>query len=154
MKNEETAERRSEPRVEPKGPVRVRILGPGQTVEGQLEDINHAGAFVTTPAQLSKGTQVLIEIEIPGELDEKPLPAVIVRRRAEVTRPNRTLPPGLGLKFVAQTDKELELVHQTVTTLLAVDLLGHGSGNNNEHKPNDTVAYGRPFYRPDTKPRS
>ena len=155
MKEEtSTSEKRSEQRVEPVGPVRVRILLPGQDIEGQLEDINNAGAFVTTAIELKKGIQVLLEIEIPGELELKSLPAVVVRRRAEVCRPNRMLPPGLGLKFVAQTEHELELIRQTVMTMLAIDLLGHGSHQHNTNKPNDTVSYGRPFYRPDSDPRS
>ena len=132
----------------------MRILCPGQTVEGHLEDINNAGAFVATLTELNKGIQVLLEIEIPGELGGKRLPAVVVRRRAEVRRPSRILPPGLGLKFVAHTEEELDLIHQTVTTMLAVDLLGHGNPNNIEDNPNDTVAYGRPFYRPDSDPHS
>lgn len=154
MKDEATPERRSEPRIAPERPVPVRILCSGQTVEGQLEDINNAGAFVATVTVLSKGTSVLLEIEIPGELDGKKLPAVIARRRTEASRPNRNLPPGLGLKFVAHTEKERELIRHTITTLLAIDLLGHGNRNDSEHKPNDTVAYGRPFYRPDSDPSS
>ena len=114
------------------------------------EDINNAGAFVTTVSELKKGTQVLLEIEIPGELETKSLPAVIVRRRAEVCRPNCILPPGLGLKFVAQSEQELDLIRQTVTTMLAIDLLGHGAKPQEKDKPSDTVAYGRPFYRPDS----
>jgi hypothetical protein len=152
MRKETTAERRGDLRVKPQGPVPVHILCPGQSIEGHLEDINNAGAFVTTATELSKGTHVLLEIEIPGELDGRPLPAVVVRRRAEVSRPNGVLPPGLGLKFVAHDDKELDLIHQTVTTLLAIDLLGHGNRNDDEQKPSDTVAYGRPFYRPDSDP--
>ena len=154
MKNEATTERRREPRVKPQGPVPVRILCPGQTVEGHLEDINNAGAFVATLTELNKGTEVLLEIDIPGELDGKRLPAVVVRRRAEVRRPGRVLPPGLGLKFGAHTEEEIELIRQTVTTMLAVDLLGHGNRSNNEDNPNDTVAYGRPFYRPDSDPHA
>jgi hypothetical protein len=153
-KDTATSERRAEQRVEPAGPVKVRILLPGEEIEGQLEDINNAGAFVTTITELKKGTQVLLEIEVPGEKAVKSLPAVVVRRRAEVCRPNQVLPPGLGLKFMAQTEHELELIRQTVMTMLAVDLLGHGGGKEKDNKPADTVSYGRPFYRPDSDPRA
>ena len=153
-KDTATSERRAEQRVEPAGPVKVKILLPGEEIDGRLEDINNAGAFVTTVIELKKGTQVLLEIEVPGEREVKSLPAVVVRRRAEVCRPNQVLPPGLGLKFTARTQQELELIRQTVMTMLAIDLLGHGGGQEKDNKPADTVAYGRPFYRPDSDPQA
>jgi hypothetical protein len=119
--------------------------------DGTLEDINNAGAFVVTELDLKKGDRVQLEIEIPGEGDTKILSATVARRRAEVRRHQEILPPGLGLKFMAQTQEDLDYIQQVVVRLLALDLLGRGSKRYYPPGPNDTVSYGRPFYRPDTK---
>jgi hypothetical protein len=144
-------ERRAQRRVQPSGPIRVHILSLGQMAEGTLEDINNAGAFVVTDLELKKGDRVQLEIAIPGEGDTKILPATVARRRAEVRRHKEVLPPGLGVKFVAQTQEDLDYIQQVVMRLLACDLLGQGSKRQYPPGPNDTVSYGRPFYRPDSK---
>ena len=144
-------ERRTERRVQTSGPIRVHILSLGQMAEGTLEDINNAGAFVVTDADLKKGDRVQLEIEIPGEGDTKILSATVARLRAEVRHQQEVLPPGLGVKFVAQTQEDLDYINQVVVRLLAFDLLGRGGKRQYPPGPNDTVAYGRPFYRPDSK---
>ncbi len=144
-------ERRTQRRVQPSDPIPVRILSLGQMNEGTLEDINNAGAFVVTDADLKKGDRVQLEIEIPGEGETKILAATIAHRRAEIRRQEEVLPQGLGVSFVAPTQEDLDYIQQVVVRLMACDLLGRRGKRYYPPGPNDTVSYGRPFYRPDSK---
>jgi hypothetical protein len=148
MKKEAIAERRREPRVRPENLIRVRLHMPDQLDEGHLEDINNFGAFVTTNLELMSGTRIDLEIEVPGEPQAKLLPAVIVRRRAEVHYPDRSLPGGLGMKFVANTQEELDHIRQTVITTLSLDLLGHGLKRGSAPGAEETSACAVPNGRP------
>ena len=147
MKKEATKERRREPRVRPAGVVRVRLHLPDQLHEGHLEDINNFGAFVTTNLELKSGTRINLEIEVPGEPRATTLPAVIVRRRAEVHYPDKSLPGGLGMKFVANTPEELDHIRQTVITALSLDLLGHGLKRGSAPGAEETIAFTAPSVR-------
>jgi hypothetical protein len=120
---------------------------PGQLHEGQLEDINNFGAFVTTNLDLKSGTRINLVIEIPGEPQASTLPAVIVRRRAEVHFPDKSLPGGVGMKFVANTQEELDYIRQTVITTLSVDLLGHGLKRGSAPGAEETLVFSAPNFR-------
>jgi hypothetical protein len=121
---------------------------PGKLHEGHLEDINNFGAFVTTNLDLMSGTRIDLEIDIPGESQAKLLPAVIVRRRAEVHYPDKSLPGGLGMKFVANTREELDYIRQTVITTLSLDLLGHALKRGSAPGAEETSAFRVPNCRP------
>ena len=148
MKEEDTVERRREPRVRPVSHIRVRIHLPDRLDEGHLEDINNFGAFVTTNLDLKSGTRLDLEIAVPGEPETKLLPAVIVRRRAEVLHPDQSLRAGLGMKFVANTREELDHIRQTVITTLSLDLLGHGLKRGSAPGAEEAFAFGSPACRP------
>jgi hypothetical protein len=109
-----------------------------------LEDINNFGAFVTTNLDLMSGTRIGLEIDIPGEPHAKLLPAVIVRRRAEVHYPDKSLPGGLGVKFVANTRDELDRIRQTVITTLSLYLLGHGLKRGSAPGAEETATFSVP----------
>jgi hypothetical protein len=145
MKKEATVERRREPRV---SPIRVRMHLSDRLGEGHLEDINNFGAFVTTDLDLMSGTRIDLEIDIPGQEERSMLPAVIVRRRAEVRYPDRSLPGGLGMRFVANNREELDRIRQTVITTLSLDLLGHGLKRGSAPGVEDTMAFGPSQLRP------
>ena len=55
------------------------------------------------------------------------------------------------MKFLVDTPDELEAVQQIVTKTLAISLLGHKKPKPPQN-PNDTIAFGQPFYMPDSMP--
>ena len=59
-------DRRRQPRVRTEGEIKVRILASGKLSEGQLVDLNNAGAFVATDLVLEKGEKVHLELDIPA----------------------------------------------------------------------------------------
>jgi hypothetical protein len=136
MKKEE---RRREPRVRPAGPIRVGIQLTDRLEEGYLEDINNFGAFVTTELSLRSGTRLNLAIHLPGEPEAKLLPAIVVRRRAEIEHAATCLPAGLGMKFIANTREELDFIRHTVITTLSLDLLGHGLRRGSAPSAEETV---------------
>ncbi len=148
MTNESVVDRRGQIRVHPEERFKVHILVLGERNEGYLEDINNVGAFVATTLDLKKGTRVHLELEIPGQPQPSTLPAVVARRRAERHDSQNTRPAGLGIMFITETEKDSRLVKQVVTTALAIDLLGQDKSKRRARGPSDTLAYGRPFYRP------
>ena len=68
-------DRRRQPRVRTEGEIKVRILASGKLSEGQLVDLNNAGAFVATDLVLEKGEKVHLELDIPGDPKTQPLPS-------------------------------------------------------------------------------
>ena len=147
MTNPATVDRRGQTRVQPEERFKVHILALGERTEGYLEDINNVGAFVATSLELKKGTRVHLEIEIPGQRQPSVLPAFVARLRAGENDSQKTRPAGLGLMFIIDSDEDLLLVSQVVTTALAIDLLGQDKSKKRTGGPSDTLAYGRPFYR-------
>lgn len=147
MTKQATVDRRGQTQLQPDERFKVHILAPGERAEGYLEDINNVGAFVETNLGVKKGTRVHLEIEIPGQAQPSVLPAVVARLRTEGNDSQNTRPAGLGLMFITDSEEELRLVSQVVTTALAIDLLGHNEPKKSTHGPCDTVSYGRPFYR-------
>ncbi len=147
MTNPATIDRRGQTRVQPAEAFKVYILAHGERNEGYLEDINKVGAFVTTGLRLKKGTRVHLEIDIPGQAQPNRLPAFVARLRAEENDSRNARPAGLGLMFITESEEDLRLVSQVVTTALAIDLLGQDKSQRRTGGPSDTVAYGRPFYR-------
>lgn len=148
MKRAPSRERRAAGRIRTSRPVRVRLLTTHVAAQGLLEDINNFGAFVTTTLELNTGTPVRLEIDIPGEPSRTALPAVVARRRSEVCHPRSILPPGLGLKFVAHTKEELELIHRTVNKTLAFSVLVQSNSKHDASDADAAGAFPRSFYRP------
>ena len=69
------------------------------------------------------------------------------RLRAGENDSQNTRPAGLGLIFITDSEEDLRLVSQVVTTALAIDLLGQDKSKRRTGGPSDTLAYGKPFYR-------
>jgi hypothetical protein len=146
MTKKATADRRGQARIQPGERFKVHILVEGREEEGFLEDINNTGAFVATKLRVNTGTRIHLSLELPHQSEPSVLQAVVARQREEVHRADSNIPAGLGIKFVADTEEELDRVHKAVTTAVTLDLLGH-----KKRSPADTVAYGRPFYKPDSE---
>lgn len=138
-------ERRSQPRVQTEGVVRVRILAGGRLERGSLFDLNNAGAFIATDLVLEKGEKVHLELELPGDDEAQPLQAIVARCSGEIQGRKTTIPAGLGVVFIAKTSKERQLIQKVVMTTLALDLLGYGY-RKGEGTKEDTVPPGEmPF---------
>jgi Tfp pilus assembly protein PilZ len=119
-------ERRREPRVETEGQIGVRILTSGKLETGFLVDLNNVGAFVATNLVLEKGEKVHVELEIPGIEEPTPLQAIVARCSGAIQGRNKTIPAGLGLVFVGNTQEERQLIQQVVMSTLMLDLLSFG----------------------------
>jgi Tfp pilus assembly protein PilZ len=139
-------ERRRQPRVRTEGEIRVRILAGGKLVDGELVDLNNAGAFVATDLVLEKGEKIQLELDIPGESTQQPLQAVVARCSAEIKGHHKVIPAGLGLVFVGQDQAEKELIQKVVMMTLTVDLLGYGARKNPLPGSDDTGADDEPAY--------
>lgn len=126
MASQTEGERRTAPRIQPEGTIRVRLFAPGKLEAGTLFDLNNAGAFVATTMVLEKGERLHVELDIPGVESPTPLQAVVARCSDEVKGRTRTIPAGLGLVFVGNTPEERELIQQVVMSTLTLDLLGFG----------------------------
>ena len=138
-------ERRSQPRVQTEGLVRVRILVGGRLERGYLFDLNNAGAFVATDLVLEKGEKVHLELELPGIEEPQPLLAIVARCSPEITGRRTTIPAGLGVVFVAKSQKERQLIQKVVMTTLALDLLGYGYRKDGAAKEDTIPPGGKPF---------
>jgi hypothetical protein len=112
--------------VQPEGKIPVRLLTPGRLDAGTLIDLNNVGAFVATDLDLEKGTEVHLELEIPGVDTSTPFKAVVARRSEEIQGKKETIPAGLGLVFVGNTPEERDVIQQVVMSLLTLDLLSFG----------------------------
>jgi hypothetical protein len=104
----------------------VRLLTPGRLEAGTLIDLNNVGAFVATDLVLEKGTEVHLELDIPGVDTPTPLLAIVARCSGEIQGKNKTIPAGLGLVFIGKTPEERQLIQQVVMSTLTLDLLSFG----------------------------
>jgi hypothetical protein len=124
-------DRRRQPRVRTEGEITVRILTGGKLVDGQLVDLNNAGAFVATDLVLQKGEKIHL-----------------ARCSGEIKGHHKVIPAGLGLVFVGQDQSEKELIQKIVMMTLAVDLLGYGARKAQLPGPADTRNVEEPAYKP------
>jgi hypothetical protein len=134
-----TDERRSEPRVQAEDPLVVNVRASSAHGHGRLLDLNNRGAFVGTEMVLESGETVTLEIQMPGSNRLESIRGVVARQQDEATS-------GLGVEFLPTSVEERDHIYYVVKTILALDLLGY---ERPRISPTDTVAYGRPAYRPD-----
>lgn len=128
-------ERRREPRVQLDSLAKVHIFnaqgqssgsGTSQEVDGKLFDVNSLGAFVATDLVIEPGSQLDLAVEMQGIERPNLLRAVVARTAEKVRLPGRISPAGLGLRFLAQTQEELERIQRFVLETIMLDLLKYG----------------------------
>ncbi len=126
------------------------ILSPGRLGEGLLVDLSCHGAFLATDLSLEKGTQIGVDITLPGDLDPRPrtLQAVVTRHTNDAQHSQEA---GLGVEFLADTEEDRDYILKVVKATLTFDLLGSRKKTATP-KGRETIPFGRPFYRPDSKP--
>lgn len=135
-------ERRRQRRVSLSGTTKVRIIAPSKkqngiagvkVAEGYLRDLNNYGAFVATDLVLARGSQILLELEVPGSSRPKPMRAEVARH-AQRTRNNESVvPAGIGVCFLADSKDESERIRELVKTTLTLDLLDFGYDSRRTH---------------------
>lgn len=113
-------ERRRHRRISVENVMEARLVaadGGGET-QGQVIDLNNAGAFVATDLELDKNTAVEVELQIPGEDKSLPLKALVARRTEEVKGKTRVIPAGLGLVFITENVMERAFIQKAVLEAL------------------------------------
>jgi hypothetical protein len=94
---------------------------------------------VGTEMVLESGETVTLEIQMPGSNRLESIRGVVARHQDEAKS-------GLGVEFLPTSVEERDHIYYVVKTILALDLLGYERPRTN---PTETVAFGRPIYRPD-----
>ena len=81
-------------------PVRARaqFRVEGLVVDGLVEDVSRSGLFMRVPAHLDLGSAAELDLDLPGE--------ETMRLTAEVVRVEHEPQPGIGLRFVGDTDRQ------------------------------------------------
>jgi hypothetical protein len=128
-------ERRREPRVQLDSHATVHIFNPRepeagsvspQEVDGKLFDVNSLGAFVATDLVIDPGSKLDLAIDIQGIERPNLVRAVVARTAEKVRHPGKISPAGLGLRFLAETQEELERIQRFVLETIMLDLLKYG----------------------------
>ncbi len=112
------AERRKHRRIPVEHVMEARLVVDGAQTQGQIIDLNNAGAFMATDLVLDRNTPVEIELQIPGEERSLPLKAVVARRTEEVAGKTRVIPAGLGLVFMTENVMERAFIQKAVLEAL------------------------------------
>jgi|ERR1700728_2248109 Tfp pilus assembly protein PilZ len=85
--------------------VLVRQKSGAEPVAGSARDISVGGMFIETPSPFPFGTEVVIQMRLPGHKDEMALPGVVRWTRAD----------GMGIQFgllgARDTHAITEVVH-------------------------------------------
>ena len=111
-------ERRKHRRIPVTHMMGARLTADGFAAEGQVIDLNNAGAFVATELDLDRNTPVEVELLIPGEDKTLPLKAVVARKTEAVEGKSRTIPAGLGLVFMTENVMERAFIQKAVLEAL------------------------------------
>ena len=111
-------ERRRQRRIPVANVMEARLFSDGAETQGQIIDLNNAGAFIATDLTLDKNTAVEIEIQIPGEEKSLLLKAVVARRIEQVEGKTRVIPAGLGLVFMTDNVMERAFIQKAVLEVL------------------------------------
>jgi hypothetical protein len=128
-------ERRREPRVQLDSLATVHIfnarepnagLADSKEVDGRLFDLNSLGAFVATDLVIDPGSKLDLAIDIQGIERPNLLRAEVARTADKVQYSGRISPAGLGLRFLAETQEELERIQRFVLETIMLDLLKYG----------------------------
>jgi hypothetical protein len=113
------AERRRRRRIPVEHVMEARVVAEdGAQTQGQVIDLNNAGAFVATDLALDRNTAVEIELQMPGEEKSLPLKAVVARRTEKVEGKNHVIPAGLGLVFMTENVMERAFIQKAVLEAL------------------------------------
>jgi len=112
-------ERRRQHRIPVARVMEARLVAEGGVeTQGQVIDLNNAGAFVATDLELAKNTAVEVELQIPGEEKSLPLKALVARRTEQVEGKTRVIPAGLGLVFMTENVMERAFIQKAVLEAL------------------------------------
>lgn len=111
-------ERRKRRRFTVESTLEARLHVDGSETTGRVVDINNIGAFIATDLVLEKGTPLRVEICVP-DVDESLLIKAEVARRAErIEGRNGDMPAGLGVMFLADSEKEETFIQNAVIVAL------------------------------------
>ena len=118
--DEKRVDRRIEPRVKTEGMLSVTIRTGDQVAEGHLVDISTRGAYIATSATLDRGIYVTLVFEL-GPKGAQEIKAQVARSKPGLD----SMPPGLGVMFLANELEERLRVERLVAALVSLDLLSH-----------------------------
>lgn len=122
------SERRRQRRIPVEHVMEARLVAEGAETQGQVIDLNNAGAFIATDLALDKNTSVEIELQIPGEERSLPLRALVARRTEQVDGKTRVIPAGLGLVFMTDNVMERAFIQKAVLAALKGSLVTTRAG--------------------------
>ena len=119
-------ERRSQRRIPASPRASVRIASGNARGEGQLLDVNNAGAFVATGLRLSVGAQLGLELQFDDESSPS-IPARVIRvsppgGKVDPGSPGSREPGGVGVVFLPETVRERAFIQRAVLAALTEDL--------------------------------
>ena len=123
--DEKPVDRRFEGRVKTKGTLSVTLRIGDQVAEGHLVDITTRGAYIATAVTLDRGIYVTLVFELPGPKGAQEIKAQVARSRSGLDGKFDSMPPGLGVMFLANELEERLRIERLVAALVSLDLLSY-----------------------------
>jgi uncharacterized protein (TIGR02266 family) len=99
---------------------KIAYSSSGSFAENYLSDIGTGGLFIKTNSPKDVGEQFNLKISLPNEEREVEVVCEViwVNQKERVT-PERTYPPGMGLKFLEPSQEAIETIIKTLSQELA-----------------------------------
>lgn len=111
-------ERRKRRRFVVESRMEARLHVDGSVTRGDVDDVNNFGAFIATELVLEKNAALRVELCVP-DVDEPLLIKAVVARNAErIEGPRGVMPAGLGVMFIADSEKEERFIQKAVIVVL------------------------------------
>jgi type IV pilus assembly protein PilZ len=109
MSQEETGKRREYVRISQS--FKVSYSSPEAFINSYLFDISTGGIFVKTDSPMDKGETISLKIFLPdGDKEMEALGEVVWSNKDKRVTPERTFPPGMGVKFLKlSTENKIRL---------------------------------------------
>ena len=120
--------------------IRISVRGEPSEKKGSCLNLSNSGVFIGMKDPLPRGTRLtlIIDLEPVGKMIEAD--GVVVWARPEM--PDRSFPPGVGVKFTRIDDEAQKLVHATVAEIRRRRSVASGAPSAEAPSPEPTAPTG------------